>query len=215
MRSVNRINYLFVPVIIMLTLSACGGGGNNFSENSPRKQIQGSWISRCIEFTDGTSEFRTVEFSKESNGENSFYAGTASFSSNDCTGGSYIFIFAGPVSYKGAYTTPICTAEKIDTRITVITDGDNALVGDELQQYLADNDVSDRSYDLACKKGNHLYLGDDEGAEDGSTPSLRPTRMETRIAYEVWNRSSGLAKRKGLSIEDRAKQIIDALRSHH
>ncbi len=213
MRKTKRIHQFLSITAISLGLAACGGGGgdNGFSP-SVRNQIQGDWRTGCNSFTNGTSTILTQTFSKERDGSDSFYVGIKFFSTADnCTGAADVTVLGGPVSYKGSYTTSTCTAEKIDETITAIVDNGSPLTGSDAQQFLIQNGIPQKTYDLACKRGNQLLLGDDSGSNDGSTPGTRPTTMDQGTPYFVWNRQQRQARNVALSTQERIEQIRNAL----
>jgi len=211
MHSINKINQFVVFAAVVLGLSACGGGSSK-SSTSAKQQILGEWITDCIPFTDGTSEVRSMSLVKLDDGSDGFFNGNSSYTTNDCSGNADVIVFGGPVLYRGEYATSICKAEKIDTTLAVITDGDTTLVGSDLQQFLADRNLSDKDYDLACKYREQLLLGDDTGANEGSTSANRPVSMRVEIPFNTWVRSKQ-AKSTAMSLQNNLEQIRNRLQS--
>ena len=214
MISKKQFGQFTIFIFAIVSLVACGGGGSNdnFSENV-RSDISGDWLTDCIQFTDGTSEVRSASFLKNDNGDDVFFAGLTEYSTNDCSSNSDTLVIGGPVSYRGGYTTSACNAEKFDAVGAFASDGVTSVTGDDFQQFLDDTGIPERSFDLACKRGQQLLLGDDTGSLDGTTSGQRPTSMMLDIPYNAWNRSGRSASKNSVSLTDHAEQINNSLRS--
>ena len=214
MISKKQLGQFTIFIFAIVSLVACGGGdsNDNFS-GSTRSDISGDWLTDCIQFTDGTSEFRSASFLKNDNGDDVFFSGITEFSSDDCSSDSDTLVIGGPVSYRGGYSTSTCNAEKFDVVGVFASDGVTSVVGDAFQEFLDDSGIPERSFDIACKRGQQLLLGDDTGSLDGTTSGQRPTSMRVGIPYNVWNRSERSASKNSVSLTDHAEQINSSLRS--
>ncbi len=212
MHKSNRLSLTIACITTTLALTACGGGGGNgFSPGASKEQIAGDWITGCITYTNGTSEFQTASFTKLDDGSDAVFIGNGSYTNDNCSGESEVLVLGGPVRYTGTVSTPSCTALKFDATIKFITDGNTSLAGDQAQQFLASNNLPGQIFDLACKVNNYVLMGDDSGNNDGYSDSTRPTRMEERIHFNVWNRQARQAKNITPSMQDGLKQITKRL----
>lgn len=216
---------VYLSLITTFFLTACGGGGSSSDSSTPiiatpstpttasSQEIQGDWITRCVTSSDGTSGFATTTFNNVE-GVDAFFYGQSSFATSNCSGQSEIIVFGGPVSYRGEFTTSICVAEKVDEEITVISNGETTIEGADVTQFLANNQIQDTIYDIACRLNNQLLLGVPTAALDATTDVRRPIELNTSIPFDVWDRPSARsAANENLSFNEAMTQVSQEIKN--
>ena len=147
--------------ILLLTtwLVACGGssGGGDDDEVVAFNDLNGDWTSGC--FVDAPFSVKLDVTFNDNNVTvtETEYADAACSMPTTVKNETSSFTLGGAVSLDGS-VAGITSATKID--ITSLSD------------------PGDTDYDLIAIKDDTLYLGDDSGANDGSTPELRPTQLD-------------------------------------
>lgn len=176
---------IYLSFFLSVFLSACGSSDNDFVySDGPVADIQGDWITNCRTQSDGSSSLLSYTFDTSRAGNDFFVSGFSTYATSDCSGSGDITILAGDVFYDGEQGTTLCIAEQIDLFVTSADDEDgNTYEGADLTSFLDDNEISDRSFDLACAPNNRLFLGLNDGSLDGSSSANRPDEMDTSIIY--------------------------------
>jgi len=147
-------------------LVACSSGsGSNDDEAVSLNDLDGSWTTPC--FVDAmamTSEMDVFTFDQgDISAVVTTYAGTT------CSGmmmqeiQTATYVLGATVSVDGS-VAGITVATEID--ITNTTPGP---------------DFGDIDYDIIAIRNNNLYAGDTDGANDGTTPALRPTQLDPDV----------------------------------
>ncbi|PID33806.1 MAG: hypothetical protein CR955_00690 [Thiotrichales bacterium] len=223
---------IYLILTACLFIAACGGGSNssdsNDSSNSSnisadnantttatsnaRDAIQGDWITSCLTSTDGKSAYLSSSFSTK-DGNNIFIRAIASYYTSNCSGQAKVLALGGPITYKGERATSICTAEKIDQEVIIITDGETKIVGDDAQDFLRNEGFSPITYDLACQLNNQLFLGLKTETYTTSESTRRPIEMNTSIPYHIWDRSSSAKGNKSLSLTEKMTRISNDIKN--
>jgi len=158
----RRFGFVLGACLALAVGSGCGGGGGGSGGGGNggfASTLQGTWAA--CETTDGvTSDKLTFIFS----GSNLTLA-LASWSANTTCAGTPDSQLSG----NGTFT--VGSAVTADLGATPVTAYPIDLTGSGGTQY-------DLAYVDTAASPDRLYLGDSSGANDGSTPELRPTALD-------------------------------------
>jgi len=200
---------IYLSILFSVFLSACGSSDDDFYySDGPIADVQGDWITNCRTQSDGSSSLISYTFDTSRSGNDFFVNGFSTYETSNCSGPGEVTILAGDVFYDGEEGTTLCIAEKIDLFVTSADDNDDvSYEGAALATFLADNDLSDSFFDLACAPNNRLFLGLNDDTLDGSTRAKRPDEMDTSVIYYPARLGSSRAAKGG---GDHASSIATA-----
>jgi hypothetical protein len=156
---------IWLIIGLISVLAACGGGGTA-TATAPvaLKSIDGNWAIDC--FPDGATFFKIVANFNQGMGS----AVTTIYTDAACT---TVMMIDPPQTM----TYVLGEAVTVDGSVAGITsatqfDSTDTTPGPEFGEV---------DYDLVAIKDNKLYVGYSDGANDGTTPTLRPTQLDPDI----------------------------------
>ena len=157
-----RMSKAVLAACVALALTtACGGGGSDGAAlTGVTADVQGTWVSDCQ--VTGASNSRVLRAVFSGNG---FTMSIDGWANTACTGtalpvGSYAGTFKVGAAVTAALGATSVTAYQVDITAAIGT-------------------TYDLGYVDKASTPNRLYFGDISGANDGSTPALRPTALDT------------------------------------
>jgi len=194
---INQIKIVF-SLIFVINVVGCGGGGGEKSSNNETsyKKIVGDWITGCENYQVGKSRVRSVIYpEKKDDNTQVFILATALYNTSNCSGTGSIFVFGGPINYRGKFTTSICVAEKTDVNLVYGRINDIEITGNELQQLFVNAGLVNPSSNIACIYNDKLLLGLFTRTLNGSSDATRPVEMNTSTTFHHWDRKATKARR--------------------
>ena len=156
---------------IIIGLAGCSSDDPtaNLESTLTHLLLNGTWISNCV--TETPDSFKVVATLNDGIGSTEI----TEFSNNlDCSNNAetqptetFTYIIGADVTVDGS-VAGITTATKVDSTDTTV----------------GSSDFGDIDYDIFALSGLiTLYVGDSDGANDGSTDALRPTTLSSKISF--------------------------------
>lgn len=162
-------NAMRAGLILLLSawLAACSGsGGGGDDDQLSLRDLNGTWTTPCL-FDGAVTLMATLNI----------------------TNGAAILQLV-------TYSDMLCMSimmdeiETYDFELGAVVEVDGSVDGivvatrvDITNTTIGSPDIGEVDYDLIAVKGNTMYFGDTDGANDGSTPALRPTQLDGDIYF--------------------------------
>jgi hypothetical protein len=166
-----RVNKVVVFVLMSLSLTACGGGGD-FTSSSGIPEFNGTWVSDC--FTNGVTNDSLINTTTISGTSATFTI--MEYSSVDCMGtasGTTELIADMVFGADRPEASSVCTnVKEVDFNVLSINENGISSTESEILGFLGLPTLT--VYDLICSEGNQLFTGEFTQDLDGSTAAKRP-----------------------------------------